>query len=475
MYLHVPRLPTVRLADLVPPAEPAMPAASGHRPPASAHGDALDAFLPNPGADPLTGAFPRRLSLMPWRNAQPVAAEERTAALDQLRRTPRRTSSVAYVHVPFCRSRCLFCGFWRNPWHEDVSKPFADLLIREIERRSHQPLVQDGPAITAVYLGGGTPTALDAADIARIVSTLRRCLPLDETCEITLEGRTSDITAEKIATAVEAGVNRVSLGIQTFDTEVRRKLGRRQTRAELIDHVNTVAGKGAAIVIDLIYGLPGQTADVWARDIATAADEIGLDGLDIYALNVFPGGLLARSIASGKLAPLPGIEDQANAYVAARKWLADRGWTKLSQAHLGRTPLERNVYNRQIKAGATCLAFGPGAGGSDPTFSWRIDGDLGRWQSAIETGEEPIVGLVRHPSYRAAGAAVAAGFEDGRLDLGAIDRLMPGFAERTAHLFAAWQRAGLIRYAGEAVETTLAGDFWATTLSAGATSILHEL
>ncbi|SCM76287.1 Radical SAM domain protein [uncultured Pleomorphomonas sp.] len=474
MDLDVPRLPTLRLADLVPPAEPAMSAESMRRP-ASVPVDALDAFLPIPAADPLTGAFPRRVSPMPWRHSQPVAAEEQAAALDRLRRTPRRTSSVAYLHVPFCRSRCLFCGFWRNPWHEDVSKPFTDLLIREIELRSRQPLVQDGPALTAVYLGGGTPTALDAADIARIVLTLRRCLPLAETCEITLEGRTSDITVEKITAAIEAGVNRVSLGVQSFDTEVRRKLGRRQPRAELIDRINMVTRKGAAIVIDLIYGLPGQTADVWARDIATAADEIGLDGLDIYALNVFPGGPLARSIASGKLAALPGIEDQARAYAAARAWFADRGWSKLSQAHLGRTPLERNIYNRQIKAGATCLAFGPGSGGSDPTFSWRIDADLERWQSAIEAGEEPIVGLVRHPPFRAASAAITAGFENGRLDLGAIDRLMPGFAERSSYLFVAWERAGLIRYSGDVVETTLPGDFWATTLSAGATSILQEL
>jgi anaerobilin synthase len=469
-------LPSVRLADLVPhsrfPVRPSMQPLRHMPEPEKAA--TLDRWMPNVGADPLTDAFSRRMSLMPWRGLRPVAEAERAAVLDALWATPRTDPTVVYVHVPFCRSRCLFCGFFRNPWHRDVSRPFTDLLIREIETRAARRFVAEGPPITAIFLGGGTPTALDGKDIARIVATLKRCLPLAEECEITLEGRPWDATPERIDPAVEAGVNRISLGIQSFDTDVRRRLGRQLSREALHARLAAITGGEATIVADLIYGLPGQTPDIWQADLEAAVATC-LDGLDVYALSVFPGGPLARAIEAGKTAPMPTLADRARAYATARVWFESQGWRRLSQAHLGRTAKERSRYNREIKAGATCLAFGPGAGGANATHSWHVESDLARWQAAIETGAETITGLARHPPYRAARVAIGADLEAGRLDLVKVERLAPGLRDTVDPLVSAWTAAGLGHTDAGTFTTTLAGDFWSTVLTAGATAAVEHL
>ncbi|MDQ0357907.1 putative heme utilization radical SAM enzyme HutW [Rhodoplanes tepidamans] len=426
----------------------------------------VDAFLVPAGRDPLTEAFAGREFAPPWRGSTPIDPAEAEAVLAEVFGTPRDEPAIAYVHVPYCQNRCLFCGFFQNVWRPEVAEAFVDDVVAEMADRGRTPLVSSAP-IAAVYIGGGTPTGLSAAALARLVEGLRRHLPLAEDCEITLEGRAYDFGLSKAVAALGAGVNRISLGVQSFDTTIRRRLGRKLANEELRAAIAELVGLGKArIVCDLIYGLPGQTEETWARDIDTVA-ELGLDGVTLYALNIWRGGPLSRAIEAGKLPPASPIARQAQAFAAGIERLRGHGWLQVSQSHLVRSSRERNVYNAGIKRGMPCLPFGPGAGGQAHGVRWRNVIEIERRHAMQAEGRLPVEGLSRMPARYAAQAAITSGLERGAVDIGAVERLQPGFAAAAAPLLRNWTDAGLVAPDGDSVRTTTAGAFWITNLTSG--------
>ncbi len=426
------------------------------------------------GADPLTAAFARRQFVAPWQACEPVAEAEVATTLDRIFHAPRSESAVAYFHVPYCQNHCLFCGFFQNIWRAEVSAVFVDDVLAEMARLADTPLVASS-SIDAVYIGGGTPSALASDDLARFVAGFRRWLPLAADCEITVEGRIHDFGVAKAIAALDAGANRISLGIQSFDTDVRRRLGRKASGAEAQTFLSElVALDRGSIGCDLIYGLPGQDHAVWRKDVETAIN-LGLDGLTIYALNVWPGGPLSKAIGAGKLAAAGSLPFQAEAYSAACDLLTARGWRQISQSHFVGSMRERNRYNRLIKAGAACLAFGPGAGGQAHGHRWRNVVDIARRRALIAEGRMPIEGLARMPHDRRARTAIAAGLEDGVLDLAAVEAEVPGFVRMAMPLIKDWSTAGLGNVDGDRFLTTRAGAFWIPTLTNGLHCVLDQL
>ena len=153
---------------------------------------------------------------------------------------------------------------------------------------------------------------------------------------------------------------------------------------------------------------------------------LGLDGVDVYALNVWQNGPLAKAIARGKLPAAAALRRSGPLYDDAASRLVDAGWRQLSQAHFGRTMVERNRYNRLVKDGAVCLAFGAGAGGSAHGLSWRTLPALDHRDAAIADGRWPIAGIARLPADHAARTRVITSLDLGRLDLAALEREAPG-------------------------------------------------
>src|SRR5690606_31087890 len=126
--------------------------------------------------------FASRRAVMPWRGARPLALEEIPAAWSRM--MSGRASGrdrVAYLHVPFCANHCLFCGFYRNAHTPQAAAAYADLVTAEIAREAAAPVVRDRP-VGALYLGGGTPSALSAGDLVRVLEAARRALPLADDC-----------------------------------------------------------------------------------------------------------------------------------------------------------------------------------------------------------------------------------------------------------------------------------------------------
>lgn len=428
-------------------------------------------------ADPLAEAFPSRRPLMPWSTLLPASAPEAEADWRALRRSPAQPRPrVAYIHVPFCHSRCTFCGFFENRYRGAASAPYVDAVLTEMAREA-QDLRLQARTLRALYLGGGTPTALEPRDLGRLVEGARSLLPLANDCEITLEGRLAHFDGNRIDAALDAGVNRISLGVQTFDTTIRRRLGRICSRAELLRSLSRLAARDrATLVVDLICGLPGQTDATWCEDVQTCID-LGLDGVDLYTLAVFPGTPLHRAASNGRHpAPAP-LAVRARRYGLAVHRLAQAGWTQLSNSHFGTGPRERSLYNIAVKQGAETFAYGAGAGGSLGNLVFRNTTTLADYLESVDGGAKPVASWAHADCLQRARDVVLGDLERGCVIPARMRRSLPDWAPVDAPLddmLRQWESAGLLALDGGVARLSVAGRFWSSNLAQGLYALLAE-
>lgn len=403
-------------------------------------------------------AFPERQALMPvwggvpmprplwqniWKKKLPHAAD---------------VDALAYLHIPFCANHCVFCGFYRNAWKDSQSSVYTDKIIEEMAAEAE---VRTGKGkIRAVYFGGGTPTALLTEDLVRLIRACYQYLPLAEDCEFTIEGRMSHFDLEKAQACLEAGANRISIGVQTFNTAIRRRLGRKHSGDEAFEYLAKLCELDAVIVADLMFGLPNQTDDVWQNDIARAA-ELPLSGLDTYAFNLYPMLPINRMIEKGAFPTPPGFDIQADQYAYTVETLLEKGWEQVSNSHFaypGRG--ERNRYNTLIKSDISCLAFGSGAGGNFGGFSYQVQGDLESYL-ATPKGEKNIAFMSGHSPNKALLSKVQHDIETGRLNPSLFDG-----NKAAQKLIAQWQEMQLFKEPDSdgLIRLNTSGRYWSPTL-----------
>lgn len=174
-----------------------------------------------------------------------------------------------YIHIPFCKRRCIYCDFFSTTQSEKKTA-YVHALCRELEMRKDYP---EGEEIETVYLGGGTPSQLSEEELKEIFTTLSNIYKVREDAEITLEANPDDLTPEYVAMLRRLPVNRISMGIQTFQEETLKLLHRRHTARQAIEAYRRCREAGFRnISIDLMYGLPGETLDTWKQDLQQAID-----------------------------------------------------------------------------------------------------------------------------------------------------------------------------------------------------------
>ena len=415
--------------------------------------------------------FKDRHATMPWRSAMPINPDKREQTWQKLiTSTTAARKRLVYLHIPFCATHCTFCGFYQNRDDADQSHHYTDMLLREIEAEADSQLHQSAP-IHAVYFGGGTPSALSAHDLSRIITTLRRRLPLAPDCEITIEGRVLNFDDQRIDACLDAGANRFSIGIQSFNSKIRKKMARTSTGEEARIFMEKLCLRdNAAVVCDLLFGLPAQDAKLWAEDLEIARD-IGLDGVDLYALNLIPNTPLGKAVENGRTT-IPSPAERRDLYLQGCDFMDKEGWHCISNSHWARTTRERNLYNLLIKQGADCLAFGSGAGGSVDGFSWMGERSLEAYYNAIDAGKKPLMMMMQttDPQYQWR-HQLQAGIETARVTL---DKFTP-HAQQLAPLLQQWHQAGLTLDASSCLRLTNEGRFWASNILQSLQELITEL
>lgn len=425
-------------------------------------------FFAKEGVDPLRYAFEKKTAVHAGAGGSYLerdkVMETWANCINKVDRSKRRT---VYLHTPFCRSHCRFCGFYMYKLEEDSSRIYSHGLLHEISLAGKMVAAQEEP-IHAVYFGGGTPTDLEAGDLERLLDGVRKHLPLANDCEITIEGRVDNFTDAKIDACLRGGANRFSLGVQTFDTKVRRLMGRRAKREEILELLGKLCDRNqASVVIDLIYGFPDQTMDIWQEDVRTFIEDTELDGCDMYQLNIFNGGPLANAIEKGTVPPAAEISTQAEMFSVGRQMARDARLNRLSLCHWGRSSRERNRYNSFTRFGATCIPFGCGAGGRLHGYHFFQKGELSDYLKRVEAGEKPIGTVMKLPEMTPLFSELVGYMEEGAVNIRTLgEKYSLDLLGIFKPLLDQWEKTGLVsNHENGWLEMTEAGEFWTVTMS----------
>lgn len=262
-----------------------------------------------------------------------------------------------YVHVPYCASKCDYCDFESHaidPSARDVFTVYRTSTMREVRGREVQGLLTRVPTI---YVGGGTPTLL-GDELPALVRDLRSLAGVPAEAEVSVEAN-PDSLDERLATALlDAGVTRVSLGVQSLDDEVLRRLGRRHDAAAALRAASVLARSGLRFSLDLICGVPGQSTASWESTVARAV-ETGAGHVSVYPLSVEDGTPLGARIEAG-LAPDTDADAAAEQMTDAAGILAEAGLARYEVASYAR-PGEECRHNIRYWTGGAHLGIGPSA------------------------------------------------------------------------------------------------------------------
>jgi putative oxygen-independent coproporphyrinogen III oxidase len=226
-----------------------------------------------------------------------------------------------YVHWPFCAAKCPYCDFNSHVRHKPVDQAtFAEAHLREI---AHMASLAPDRTVTSIFFGGGTPSLMEPQTVGRILESIAGHWTVAPDAEITLEANPSSVEAERFRGYRAAGVNRVSLGVQSLQDEQLRMLGRLHNVEEAIRAIGLAREIFPRLSFDLIYARPGQGADEWERELNTALD-LAADHLSLYQLTIEPGTPFFDLQARGRL-KIPDPDRAADLYELTAAITAARG------------------------------------------------------------------------------------------------------------------------------------------------------
>ena len=268
-----------------------------------------------------------------------------------------------YLHVPFCRVRCGYCDF--NTYTAGELRgarqdAYADEVLREIAL-SREVLSARSPVRPAstVFFGGGTPTLLPSGDLARMLTGVRTAFGLSIGAEVTVEANPDTVTPALASELADAGVTRMSIGMQSAVPHVLAALDRTHDPAGVRVAVDAARAAGLDVSVDLIYGAPGESLEDWRRSVETAID-LEPDHISAYALIIEDGTKLARQIRRGEV-PSPDDDLQADMYELADEAFAGAGYDWYEVSNWSRGPAHRSRHNLAYWRGTDWWGYGPGA------------------------------------------------------------------------------------------------------------------
>lgn len=304
-----------------------------------------------------------------------------------------------YIHVPFCARRCSYCDFAIAVRPQVPSRDFAEAILNEWSGVQRDPAWDSSPALDTVYLGGGTPSRLDPAAVAALLEGLQRDRAMAPGAEITLEANPDDVTPAAAVAWRRAGVNRVSLGVQSFDAGVLAWMHRTHTAEQARAAVGTLRDAGFEnLSLDLIYALPVPPGRDWAADLESAL-ALEPDHLSCYGLSVEPRTPLGRWTERGES---PRVDESRYAadFLAFHGALVERGWDHYEVSNAAR-PGMRARHNAGYWTGAPYIGLGPSAhSATGGERRWNLR-EYTAWRAAIQAGESPVEGRERlDPSQR---------------------------------------------------------------------------
>ncbi|MCY4028696.1 MAG: radical SAM family heme chaperone HemW [Acidobacteria bacterium] len=320
-----------------------------------------------------------------------------------------------YVHVPFCSSICNYCNFNRGLLDPGLKRRYVDALTTEVARAG------DGSAADTIYFGGGTPSLLAPAEVARVVDACRQAFAVRPGAEVTLEMNPETVTSDYVSAVREAGVSRLSIGVQSFDDGELARLGRRHSSDDAAAALAAARAAGCRDVsLDLMLWLPAQTRDECAASVDRLVD-LAPDHASLYLLEVYPNAPLRDEMARAGWSQAPD-DDAASMYLDALRRTDAAGLVQYEISNVAR-PGRRSRHNLKYWQDGEWLGFGCGAHSRRDGWRWRNVSETVRYVDAVAQGESPAQERRALPAAERLGDALFMGLRLTQgIDLGAIRR-----------------------------------------------------
>lgn len=286
-----------------------------------------------------------------------------------------------YIHIPFCKTRCIYCDFYSTT-RSELKERYIHALCRELEIRRQY---LQGEPIETIYFGGGTPSQLSGEDFQQVFNTIEKTYGMKQVQEITLEANPDDLTPQYVQTLAKLPFNRISMGLQTFDEATLRLLNRRHTAAQAITAIERCREAGFRnISIDLIYGLPGETAERWEHDL-TQAIALNPEHISAYHLIYEEGTPIYKMLQQHRVSE---VDEESSVYFFSS--LIDRlttaGYEHYEISNFCR-PGYHSRHNTSYWQGIPYLGCGPSAHSFNRRErEWNI-ASLNKYLQGIESGE----------------------------------------------------------------------------------------
>jgi len=274
--------------------------------------------------------------------------------------TPATPPLGVYVHWPYCARICPYCDFnvVRDRGHAEQRQALTTAILADLA--AHAELT--GPRdVVSIFFGGGTPSLMDPGDVAQVIAAVRALWRPAADLEISLEANPTDAEAARFAALAEAGVNRLSLGVQSLDDGALRLLGRNHNARAAERAIEVARAIFPRLSIDLIYALPEQDLSAWARELGLVAG-LGAEHISPYQLTIEPGAAFHRKVQRGTLVPM-GPDPAADFYETTQRVLETAGFEAYEVSNHARGEAARSRHNLLYWRGEDYVGVGPGAHG----------------------------------------------------------------------------------------------------------------
>jgi oxygen-independent coproporphyrinogen-3 oxidase len=367
--------------------------------------------------------------------------------------------SGIYIHIPFCRKACHYCNFHFSTSLQSLSR-MTDAICREARLQSGYLTGE----VETVYFGGGTPSLLEASQIQKILTALASVFTLSPQAEITLETNPDDISAERLEEWKRAGINRLSIGVQSFFEEHLQWMNRAHNALQAQRSITLAQEHGFSnITIDLIYGSPGLTDDQWRQNVLLALQS-GVPHISCYALTVEPRTALAKMVQAHQAADTDP-DRQADQFRMLMQWLGEAGFEHYEISNFAK-PGFRSRHNSSYWQGRPYIGLGPSAHSfNGAERQWNMANNA-LYMQAIEKDEIPFEKEILTPAQQFNEYVMTALRTSEGISL---EKISSGWTENLPALMDATQKhiqAGHLTADGERLLLTEKGKFLADGIAA---------
>lgn len=294
-----------------------------------------------------------------------------------------------YVHIPFCSGKCNYCDFYSERYSHSALEGFYQGIHQEIEL--YASLI-DQPVLKTIYIGGGTPSLIKPTYLVGLIKKIRQHFDFSMLKEISLEANPGSITEDKLLKYREAGINRISLGVQSFNDKELSFLGRKHTVKQALEAVELLQGIFQNYNLDLIFAIPGQSLESWQKTLKQVLS-FQAPHLSIYNLQIEEGTPLANMLAEGKI---KAVDDDLDAqmYLLARELFNSHHYKQYEISNFSRKGFD-SIHNQIYWHYQPYLGMGPAAVSFDGRIRFTNKADLRKYISSLTNSVLPVENIER--------------------------------------------------------------------------------